>query len=182
MSEVSDRYAVIARNFTTRLAGVRPDRWSSPSPCADWTARDVVAHVVDAHHRVLAILEKSQPPVVAPDDDVTAKWSVATGAMSAAVDDRQNEPRVIKTMFGDVPFGWLVSRLICTDTLIHTWDLSRATGQDESLDPSAVATATELLVPLDDTLRRPGGFAPKIEPAPDADAQTRLLNFCGRPV
>jgi uncharacterized protein (TIGR03086 family) len=182
MSEVSDRYATIAAGFTARVAGVPPDRWASPSPCPGWTARDVVAHVINGHHRVLAMLSKSQPPVVAAGDDVAARWPAATEAMLAAVSDRQQSPRVIGTMFGDMPFEWLVNRLVCTDTLIHTWDLARATGQDERLEATAVTAVMELLTPFDETIRRPGGFGPKIEPAPDADAQTRLLNFCGRAV
>jgi uncharacterized protein (TIGR03086 family) len=83
-------------------------------------------------------------------------------------------------MFGEQPFESLVGRLLCTDTLIHTWDLARATGQDESLDPGAVAKAIEFLAPIDDAIRRPGGFGPKIDSPPDAGNQTRLLNFTGR--
>jgi uncharacterized protein (TIGR03086 family) len=180
VSEVSDQYAVIAAGFTARVAGVAPDRWAAPSPCPDWTARDVVAHVINIHHRVLAILDKSQPFVVADGDDVAARWPAATEAMLAAVSDEDHPPRTFGTMFGHMPFEWLVNRLICTDTLIHSWDLARATGQDERLEATAVDKVMELLGPLDETIRRPGGFGPKIEPAPDADAQTRLLNFCGR--
>jgi uncharacterized protein (TIGR03086 family) len=180
VSEVADRYEVIAAGFTARVAGVPPDRWAAPSPCPGWTASDVVAHVTDAHHRVLAMLGRSQPVLVAGGDDAAARWTAATEAMLAAVSDQQQSPMAIGTMFGDMPFEWLVNRLICADTLIHTWDLARATGQDERLEATAVAKVTELLTPSDETIRRPGGFGPKIEPAPEADAQTRLLNFCGR--
>ena len=79
-----------------------------------------------------------------------------------------------------MPFESLVGRLLCADTLIHTWDLARTTGLDESLDPEAIAKASEFLTPIDDAIRRPGGFEPKIDPSPDADAQTKLLNFAGR--
>ncbi|HEY2764355.1 MAG TPA: hypothetical protein VGJ13_10140 [Pseudonocardiaceae bacterium] len=65
---------------------------------------------------------------------------------------------------------------------MHTWDLARATGQDERIDPDAISRSLEFLAPLDDAIRRAGGFAAKIDSAPDADAQTRLLNFCGRVV
>jgi uncharacterized protein (TIGR03086 family) len=85
-------------------------------------------------------------------------------------------------MFGEQPFESLVARLLCSDTLIHTWDLARATGQDERLDPGAVARSEAFLAPIDEAIRRPGGFAPKIEPPADADEQTRFLNFCGRAV
>jgi uncharacterized protein (TIGR03086 family) len=71
---------------------------------------------------------------------------------------------------------------LCTDTLIHTWDLARATGQDEALDEEGVTKAMEFLTPIDEAIRRPGGFGTKVEPRPDADAQTRLLNFSGRVV
>jgi hypothetical protein len=59
-------------------------------------------------------------------------------------------------------------------------DLARATGQDDQLDPDAVQRAMEFLEPLDDAIRRPGGFAAKIDPPKGANTQTRFLNFGGR--
>jgi uncharacterized protein (TIGR03086 family) len=88
----------------------------------------------------------------------------------------------VSGMFGEQSFESLVSRLLCADTLIHTWDLARATGQNEDLDPVAVQQAMEFLTPIDDAIRRPGGFGPKIEPPAGADPQTSLLNFVGRAV
>jgi hypothetical protein len=38
----------------------------------------------------------------------------------------------------------------------------------------------EFLTPIDDAKRGPGRFATKLDPAPDADEQTRPLNFSGR--
>ena len=74
------------------------------------------------------------------------------------------------------------SRMVCTDVLVHTWDLARATGQDETLDPEALSVAAEFLASLDDAIRAPGGFGEKITPSAGADDQTRFLNFCGRVV
>jgi len=182
MSEVSERYAAVADGFTARLAKVQPDAWSAPSPCAEWTARDVVVHVINTHLRVLATLDGSEPPVVVADDDLQARWPAATEAILDALSDDDRAARTISGAFGEQPFESLVSRLLCADTLMHTWDLARATGQSERLDPEAVAKAREFLAPLDEAIRRPGGFAPKIEPSVGADEQTRLLNFCGRAV
>jgi uncharacterized protein (TIGR03086 family) len=83
-------------------------------------------------------------------------------------------------LFPEQPFDRLVGSLVCSDTLLHTWDLARATGQDERLDERAVAVAYEWLEPLDDALRRPGGFGEKVEAPPGADLQTRFLCFAGR--
>jgi uncharacterized protein (TIGR03086 family) len=87
---------------------------------------------------------------------------------------------LVGAMAGEQTLASLVGRLVCTDVLVHTWDLARAMGQDETLDAGAVTTALEVLEPLDRYIRRPGGFAAKIDPAPGADTQTRFLNFCGR--
>ncbi len=183
MTEVSDRYETIADGFTARVAGISSDGgWAAPSPCTDWDAREVVAHVIDTHHRVLAGLDGSEPPAADADTELPARWTAATAAVRDALHDPDQATRVISGgPFGEQPFETLVGRLLCADTLVHTWDLARATGQDDRLNPTAVAKASEFLAPLDEALRRPGGFAPKIEPRPGADAQTRLLNFSGRP-
>jgi uncharacterized protein (TIGR03086 family) len=66
------------------------------------------------------------------------------------------------------------------DTCIHTWDLARAVGGDERLDPDVVRLSWEMLEPMDAMLRRPGVFGPKLDAPADADEQTRLLYFLGR--
>ena len=182
MTEISERYRRIADGFTTRIDGVPGDRWSSPSPCTDWVARDVAAHAIGTHGRVLATLDETEPAEVDADGDLAEQWSLARGRLESALDDPDRASKTVGGMFGEQPFSSLVGRLVCADTLIHTWDLARATGQDDRLDPEAVSTALVFLEPIDEAIRRPGGFAAKIQPPDDADEQTRLLNFCGRSV
>lgn len=182
MSEVSERYRTIADGFTARVQGFDPDRWSSPSPCTGWTARDVAVHVVNTHRRVVAVLEGTDPVEADQDEDLPGQWLTERDRLLAVLGDEARATKTVSGMFGEQPFESLVGRLMCADTLIHTWDLAKATGQDHRLDPSAVAKAIEFLTPIDDAIRRPGGFAAKITPPPGADDQTRLLNFCGRAV
>jgi uncharacterized protein (TIGR03086 family) len=182
MSEVSDRYAVIGDGFTQRIGAVPQSLWGAPSPCTDWTAREIAVHVINTNTRVLASLDGSDPAPVTGEDDLVVAWQRATNAVRDALEDPRRAGVTVGGMFGEQPFESLVGRLLCADTLIHTWDLARATGQDESLDQHAVAKAIEFLLPIDDAIRRPGGFGPKIDPAPDADVQTRLLSFAGRRV
>lgn len=180
MTEVSERYDRIAAGFADRLDGVVPGQWVSQSPCTEWTAADIVDHVVLTHRRVLGSLSGAEAEELTPDDDRAKCFATARAEVSAALEDPAQASRTISGMFGEQPFESLVSRLLCADTLIHTWDLARATGQDEDLDPVAVQQAMEFLGPIDEALRRPGGFAAKIEPPAGADPQTRLLNFAGR--
>ena len=63
---------------------------------------------------------------------------------------------------------------------MHTWDLARATGQDETLDPERCAVLLDGMQPLDDLLRSSGQYGPRVEVPDDADVQTRMLAFIGR--
>ena len=178
MSEIAERYGRVGDGFGTRVRAVAPEQWSAPTPCADWDVRALVAHVVDTHWRVEGTPDREADAA----GDLVAQWTEATTALRAALADPGRASRTVGGMFGEHTFESLVDRLLCADTLFHTWDLARATGQDETLDPDAVAAALEHLAPLDQAIRRPGGFAPKIDPSPEADLQTRLLNFGGRVV
>ena len=176
MLEVSEPYDRVSSGFGARVRAVAPEQWSMPGPCAEWTVRALVGHVVTTHWRV----EGTSGRETDPTGDLVAEWCEARTALQAALADPQRAEQVVGGMFGEQSFESLVSRLLCADTLFHTWDLARATGQSEGLDADAVAVALEFLTPLDEVIRRPGGFAPKITPSPDADLQTRLLYFGGR--
>jgi len=181
MSDVSDRYSVVADGFSRRVQGADEANWTRPSPCTDWAAADVVDHVVNVHRMILASLTGETPTQLEAGEDRRQAWSQATGQVRAALSDPEQATRTVSGgPFGEQPFESLVGRVLCADTLIHTWDLARATGQNEQLDPSAVQAAMGFLGPIDEAIRRPGGFGAKIDPAPGADAQTRLLNFAGR--
>ncbi len=182
MSETADRYGRVAAGFTSRVAAVAPGQWSSPTPCPNWTVRDLVAHVIGIQRGVVARLDGTESVGVDADGDLPAQWGAASRSVGEALGDEARASKIVGGMFGEQSFESLVGRMVCADLLTHTWDLARATGQDEALDPGAVSSAREFLAPLDEKMRAPGGFAAKIEPSPDADDQTRFLNFCGRTV
>lgn len=181
MNEIASRYAAVADEFTTRVDGAA-GKWSDPSPCEGWDARAVVAHVVEVHRGTVAGLAGERPTPVGPDEDPVAAWRAARAAVEAALADPDQAAKVIRSPFGEQPFAQLVGRLVTTDLLVHTWDLARATGQDERLLPDMVEGAFSGLRPMDAMLRSGTAFGPKIDPAPDADVQTQFLNFVGRRV
>jgi uncharacterized protein (TIGR03086 family) len=180
VSEVADRYGRIADRFTALIDGCPPGAWSSASPCPEWTAHGVAKHVVDTHRRVLTRLTGGDPTPPDTDEDLRASWDVESSAVRAVLDDPDRASTKVASMGGEQAFEQVVGTLLCADTLIHSWDLARATGQDDRLDPGAVTAAMAFLEPNDEMLRSPGGMGPKVEPPADADAQTRLLCFVGR--
>jgi hypothetical protein len=74
-----------------------------------------------------------------------------------------------------------LNNLCVGDILVHTWDLARATGLDESLDPAEVHGLLVGMEPIDEILRASGHYGTGRFPVPDdADEQTRLIAFTGR--
>ena len=73
-SEVADRYSAIARGFTAQVEAAGADGWPSPTPCPDWTTRDIVEHVIGVHQRVGAYLSDAdtdaETRTPGPDDDI----------------------------------------------------------------------------------------------------------------
>jgi uncharacterized protein (TIGR03086 family) len=71
--------------------------------------------------------------------------------------------------------------LATADALLHSWDLARAIGADDTLPAEAVeAVQMGLSQVPEKMLRSPGLFGPVIAVADDASAQDKLLGFTGR--
>jgi uncharacterized protein (TIGR03086 family) len=182
MPNVADRYRKVAAGFTERVAKVPDDRWTNPSPCEDWTARDVVQHMVDASGLFLGFVGVSAGDGPSVADDPLAAWERARDAVQSALDD----PAIAATEYdgfgGRSTFEAGINRFLLPDVLVHTWDLARATGLDETLDAEEVETMNAAVATIEDDsfMRQPGVFGPRIDVPDDADAQTQYLAFTGR--
>lgn len=174
--EITAQYARVADDFGRVLSGVTD--WSAATPCEEWDARRLAAHVVDVTRSFLARLDGSEPPTLPPDADVVAAWDSARADVERALVESPDQP--VAGFGGEQPFAEVVGGVLCTDTLLHTWDLARASGQDETLDLTAVSKAQAFLAPHAGMLRRPGGFGPEVTVPADASAQDRLIAFAGR--
>jgi len=182
MSSAADEHRTIAGAFTERVHGVPPGAWDNPAPCEGWVARDVVRHLVEwfpAFLKAGAGVALPEGPSV--DEDPVAAWTVHSQGVQALLDDPATADRVLSDRHvGEVPLDQAVDRFYTADVFMHTWDLARATGQDESLDPGKCAELLEGMLPLDDLLRRSGQYGPRVDVPETADVQTRLLAFIGR--
>jgi len=179
MSDVANRYATIAGGFSRRLEGAGL-HWSNASPCEGWSARDVAEHVIRTNRAVAARLDDSGPQSADENEDPIDAWQKASSVVQDALADPDRAGTIVGGMFGEQTFEQLVGTLLCADTLVHTWDLAQATGQDDRLDTDAVVAALGFLETIDEQIRAPGGFGPKLEPPAGADSQTAFLCFTGR--
>jgi uncharacterized protein (TIGR03086 family) len=181
MADTADRYRTVAADFTARAEAVPAEAWDRPSPCAGWTARDVVQHLADSARSFLGRVGVELPadmPVA--KDDPLGTWQATRATVQAALDDPQVASREYDSPMGKTTLEKGVGFFGVGDVLVHTWDLSRATGQDVRLDPTEVHQLLAAMEPMDAMMRQGTAFGPKVPVPDDADEQTRLIAFTGR--
>lgn len=152
------------------LEAVGPDDGHRPTPCPDWSVRDLVDHLVLAPQRFARMTRGEDVDWSAPtphhDDPLTAYRRHADELRAALADNP------------DAPPGpdWQ-----CAEIAVHSWDLASALDRSTAdLDPEVAERGLAFMrASLTDENRAPAFQAE--QPAPDgADAYARAAAFAGR--
>ncbi len=172
--------------FEQRLSTVGDAQWNAATPCDDWDVRTLVNHVVGELLWIPPLLEGKTIAEVGDrfDGDILgidprgSARSAAAGALAAASRPGADE-QIVHLSFGDFTGSDYLSQVV-SDVIIHSWDLARAVGGEDRLDPALVAFVDGFLSPQIDAWRNAGAFGPAVDVGTDADVQDRLLAQTGR--
>jgi uncharacterized protein (TIGR03086 family) len=185
--DVLARYRRRADRFEALVTGADPARWDDPSPCAGWRARDVVGHIVDMHAVMLRPLGRELSPAPTVGDDPVAAFRAARADVEAILTDPDLAATPCETPMGPMSLAEHVDGVVSTDLVLHAWDLARAVGLDDAMDPDEVARMWPTIQDIPDEMRIPDHFGPGVVvfgpevPVPaDASTQDRLLGKIGR--
>ncbi|WP_445169491.1 maleylpyruvate isomerase family mycothiol-dependent enzyme [Mycolicibacterium sp. Dal123E01] len=144
-------------------------KWERPSPCDEWDARGVLEHVIGFHDVLLL-----RPAGLKPDrprENAQLRWNVTYERIEQAFDPAR---KLFERMV-EVPVPSLTR-----DVLVHTWDLARAVGADDQLDPRWCEVFYAPLQVDPEALTGTGMFKPAVAVSDGANAQSRLLARLGR--
>ena len=180
MSGIATRFRRAAAGFSARADAVPDGRWEDPAPCEGWVARDVVRHLVEWMPGLFLEPYGLPTPATDVDADPAGAWRSLAGAIQAALDDPEVAAREADIFPGRFPLAQAFEMFGLADVIIHTWDLARATGLDERLDPDEVRGLLEGMAPAEEAMRASGHFGPRVEVPAGAGDQDRLLAFTGR--
>ena len=117
--------------------------------------RDLVRHVVQEQQWVPQLLAgltipQAKRQLARLGDDLRAEWRLYSLAATAAWDAAKPDT-LVALSYDTVPVAEYL-REQTSDVAIHAWDLARATGADESLDPLLVEAVWTVFEPQKDTL------------------------------
>jgi uncharacterized protein (TIGR03086 family) len=173
--------------FGARVHAVREDQWGADTPCASWSVRDLVNHLVSEQLWVPCLVRDGcmieevgdtfEGDLLGPDP--AASWETAARSAREAFAAPGALDRTVHLSYGDTPAVAYCGQMVA-DLVVHAWDLSRAIGADERLPGELVRFAVDEIAPYAGDLEKSGLFAAPVAPPARADAQTRLLCLLGR--
>ncbi|CAM5353020.1 TIGR03086 family metal-binding protein [Streptomyces abikoensis] len=174
--------------FTERVHAIRPGQWDEPTPCTEWSVRDLVNHLAVEQLWVPPLLDGSSIDDVGDSldgdqlgDDPVAVWDAAAAAAREAFATPGALGRTVELSSGPSSARAYCSQMTA-DAVVHAWDLARAIGADERLPKPLVDLTRKEVEPYAGDLAGTGLFAEPVEPPSGADEQTRLLALLGRRV
>lgn len=153
------------------LGTVDDDTLDNPTPCSDWTVRQLAAHVATGPDCFVRMAQGEEVDWSAAPEVADGEWRTTfragadelLGAMRGLPEDQQGQA------------GFQVA-----EYALHSWDLVQGTGATIDLDDSlAEAGLAAMQGGLTDENRQ-GAFGPEVDAPEDATAYERLAAFAGR--
>jgi uncharacterized protein (TIGR03086 family) len=163
---------------------IAADQWTAPTPCTEWSVRDVVNHLVGMNLVFVALFEESPMPARGADR-LGADPAAAYRRSAAALQVAAARPGVLErsqvTQVG-VATGAERMQWRTADLLTHGWDLVQATGVVAELPDDLAEEALTFAQAQLPSQSRAGRFADPQPIADKAPAIDRLAAFTGRSV
>jgi uncharacterized protein (TIGR03086 family) len=160
--------------------------WSNPSPCEDWTARDVLGHVIAVQGYVESLARGVEPtlnpyglPGELAGDDPLRAWAAARESVLEAIDVPGVLEHAVQTFRAEETVDNFLAWNV-VDTVAHTWDLARAGGVDDHLDDDLIAHATAQAGPVIEAMRVPPFFSAEVVIPSDPSPTAQFLAMLGR--
>jgi len=180
MDTTLTQFQTAARPLTDVLDSVPAGEWDRRSPCEDWTARDVVAHLVETQRALLAEHGVGLGPAPDVPADPAAAWRAHAGAMVAVLADDAVPAIAYDGFFGPTTLGETLVQFYVWDMVVHRWDVATAVGLGTSFTDAELDRMEGGADVFGDALYLEGICKPGVQAPAGADRATRLLARLGR--
>ena len=153
MAGAVDMYRRSVEEFGQRVMAVGVGDWGRPTPCSEWSVRDLVRHLVYeelwappllAGATIADIGDRFEGDILGDDPQVAWKEAAAQALAAASPGSLR---RTVHLSFGDFPGQEYLGQLTA-DHVIHAWDLARSIDADDRLDPELVEFVSSVMTLL----------------------------------
>jgi uncharacterized protein (TIGR03086 family) len=176
------------RGFSSTLSLVSGDGWAGPTGDGEWTVRVLVDHVTGGNRMATVILGGAtreeglaQYARSVDDADPVAAFEASSVDLAAAFAAPGALDRMVAHPAMQMPGSQLLG-FRTVEYALHGWDLARAIGADDAIDPDVVEALWAALLPMAPMLASTGlfGAGPSGDVPLDAPLQERVLDLSGR--
>jgi uncharacterized protein (TIGR03086 family) len=175
-----DQLAEVGPLLAGVVSGITPDQLDASTPCAAFTVRGILEHMIGGATLFAAAYNGEQANE--PDTtDPLASFLPALGGLAESINRPGALDQTLDTPFGPTP-GDAFARYVALDGIVHGWDLATATGQAYEPDAQLVAEIESHARQILDPLRDGDTFKTAVEPPADATPIERLAAYTGRNV
>ncbi len=180
MNPTATQYARADRALHALLDRVPAPAWTSPSPCAGWTARDVVRHLIDTQRELLTShgADLGEAPDV--DTDPAGAWRQHAERVAEVLGDDGFVTAEFDGFFGHTTVGDTLTRFYVWDMLVHRFDVARAAGVDAAFDDAELDLIEQGAAGFGPALYMEGICRPAVETPEEATRTVRVLARLGR--
>lgn len=151
--------------------------FAAPSPCAGWTAADVVDHVIDTQRDFLTRQNVDLGPRLGGDPP--AAWAAHVAAVAERVDGETLRRRY-DGVFGPTTVGATLADFYGFDMVVHRWDVARALGRDTAFTDAEMDAMEDSVAVFGEHLYAEGVCRAAVPVPAGASRQDRLLATLGR--
>ena len=179
--------ASAAAPFTEACRAVSDEQLGAPTPCAEFTVRGLVNHLLFWGPSLLGGARKTaQPPPAPSDQDIDllgGHWRETLLRQTGELVTAWQDPAAWEgsTWIGatELP-GPMVGGMVFTEFVMHGWDLSRAIGRTPEWDADVLKFAVEFLNSTAEMGREYGAYGPRVTVPSDASTLDVALGLSGR--
>ena len=173
-------------SFQSSLGDVPIELMSAPTPCAGWTVRDLINHVVGGELRYILLLggaSTAQVEATRGQDHVGSDPAAAFAALHAQLSESFQTDgaldRVVHHRLGDRKGGDLLL-MRTMEYALHGWDLGVARSREASIEPPLARLLLDALGTHEQLWQGDSVFAPQQADDASLPASERLLRLTGR--
>ncbi|WP_329124925.1 TIGR03086 family metal-binding protein [Streptomyces sp. NBC_01465] len=174
-----------ARPVAQLLDAVRDDQLDDPTPCPDYSVRELLAHLVGLTAAFRHAADKDLGPYTANPGSTLPTlgddWRTVLPRQLDELVAAWHSPAAWEgeTQAGGITFPAPVVAQVAVDELVvHGWDLARATGQPYEADTASLKIA-EAMLDVGPELRGEI-FGPVVEVPEGSALQDRVIGLSGR--
>ena len=185
--DIAELHRRTQETWTERLDQIRPGQWDNPTPCSEWTVRQLVNHVAGEDAWTVPLLEGATIEDVGDrfDGDIHGDHPIDAATQLAqeaeqAVAVRLPSGGTVHLSYGDEQLDEYV-RQLAADHLIHAWDLAASVDGDRVLDPELVEEVARWFADREELYRGGGAIGPRVQTA-ETGPQAEQLAAGGRDV